>query len=110
MRPDYRCGRGLVRQADVAAVGFAVAPPGSETVRLTISRRRNGNWNVIDDSDLRAIPARLRQRAISLSAAVICGANLFGTLVTELEIRDEVRWVGVCTREHQGNRTSREWL
>ena len=85
----------LVRQIDVAAVGFAVSLPGTETRRLIIVRKRNGKWKVDDDSDLRGIPEKLRQRAISISAAVICGSNLYGNLMTELEIHDEVRWVRV---------------
>ena len=71
-------------------------------MRLTIARRRNGKWKVVDDSDLRGISERLRQRAISMSAAVICGANLFGNLVTELEIKDEIRWVRVSRLVVQG--------
>jgi hypothetical protein len=91
----HRRTRDLVRQADVAAVGFAVSAPGSETMRLTIARQRDGKWKVVNDSDLRGIPEQLRLRAISISAAVICGSNLFGYLMTELAIHDEVRWVRV---------------
>ena len=105
-RPRQRSTRDLVRRADVAAVGFAVSLPGSGTIRLTITRQRNGKWRVVSDSELRGVPEELRQRAISLSAAVICGANLFGNLVTELDIKDEVRWVSISRLEEQGTNPS----
>ena len=68
-------------------------------MRLIIVRERSGEWKVVDDSDLRGIREELLQKAVSISAAVICGANLWGSLVTELEIDVEVRWVGVSQLE-----------
>lgn len=103
VKPSRHGGtRDLVCRADVAAVGFAVSPPGIQTLRVTIVRQRNGEWRVVDDSDLRGMTSRLRRRAISMSAAVICGANLFGTLVTEVKVDDEVRWVRVTRAEARG--------
>lgn len=94
-QPHHVRPRDLVRRADVAAAGFAVSPPGCTTLRVVITRRCNGDWTVVDDSELQGLPGPSRERAISTSAAVICGANLFGILVTELAIDDEVRWVRV---------------
>ena len=94
-RPRHLTTRDLVRRCDVAAVGFAVSVAESTAIRVAIARQRNGEWSVVDDSGLHGLPEAARQSAISISAAVICGANLFGLLVTELEIDDEVRWVRV---------------
>lgn len=98
----HRRGHSLVRQADVAAVGFAVAAPSAQTRRLMIERESGGAWKVVDDSDLRDISENSMNQAVSMSAAIICGANLTGRLVTELEIDGAVRWVAVSRGENRG--------
>lgn len=99
-RAHHRRIRDVVRPNDVAAAGFAVSLRATATTRLIISRERSGEWRVVDDSDFRAIPEQLLYKAISISAAVISGANLSGTLVTELAIDDDVRWVKVSYLEN----------
>ncbi len=89
--------RGEVRvdRADVAAAGFATAPPGEGMVRLVIERRRDGMWSVLDGDELEGLMPPVRERCHVLAVAVLAGANVVGTTVTSLRILDEVCWVSL---------------
>ena len=88
----------LVEPADVAAVGFAVARGGANA-KVTIERRRDGTWRVRHVAGPTSWSERLRDQAISMSAAVICGADLVGSFVTEVVVDIDVWWVSV--RRHR---------
>lgn len=84
-----------VERADVAAAGFATAPPGEGLVRVVIERRVDGTWSVLDEHDLRELSATVRRQCRSLAVAVLAGANIVGPTVTALRILDEVCWVAL---------------
>ena len=86
--------RSLVEPGVVAAVGFAVSDIESNA-RVTIERRRDGSWFVIGLWAREGWDAQRRAEAVSIAAAVICGANLVGVLVSDLVVDVDVRWVGV---------------
>jgi len=90
-----RCAHSLVPTRDVFAVGFAVSPPVPHPVRVIIERRDECQWRVVDDGDLTGATLEVRERARSLAAAVVIGANLVGTLMTELDVQRDVRWIRV---------------
>ncbi|MBW4078416.1 MAG: hypothetical protein HIU84_07920 [Acidobacteria bacterium] len=92
----------LVDPAVVAAVGFAVSDIESNA-RVTIVRRRDGSWFVIELWAREGWDAQCRAEAVSIAAAVICGANLVGILVSDLVVGADVRWVGV----HRSRRNNR---
>ena len=88
------CARGLLARSDVAAAGFEVSD-GPSNASVTIERLEDGSWRVVDSWARDGWSASVRARAVSVAAAVTCGANLVGVLVNDLVIDAGVRWVRV---------------
>lgn len=97
--------RSLVKPADVAAVGFVVSER-LTNASVTIERRRDGTWRVIDAWARDGWVAEQRVRAIATASAVLSGVDFVGVFVSHFVVDEDVAWCGVW-RHRRGSARGR---